>query len=132
MAKGKLISEECSGSYIPLHTVTDCKSLFDHLHQEGVPKAPSEKRLAIDLAGLRQVLMREARHQWLEAHGWHLEPTPEKPCRPPIHWLPTHLQLADVLTKEMSSNDWWQMVNLGVFNFPLRKVTQNSHPGEDI
>ena len=36
------------------------KSLFDHLHRVGIPKAPSEKRLAIDLAGLRQTMMREA------------------------------------------------------------------------
>ena len=121
MCKGRLISEEDSGTFIPLHTVTDCKSLFDHLHREGVPKAPTEKRLAIDLAGLRQVLMREARHQWLDTHGGRFEPTPDRPCRPPIHWLPTHLQLADVLTKGMSSGDWWQMIEQGVFNFPFRK-----------
>lgn len=46
IARGKLISEEESGARIPLHTVTDCKSLFDHLHREGVPKAPTEKSFA--------------------------------------------------------------------------------------
>lgn len=74
--------------------------------------------------------MREAKHQWQDTHGGQFEPTPEKPCRPPIHWLPTHLQLADVLTKEMSSSDWWDMVERGVFDFPLRKPAQNGSSGD--
>ena len=36
-----------------LKCVTDCTSLFDHLHREGIPRVPSNKRLAIDLAALR-------------------------------------------------------------------------------
>ena len=27
-----------------LHLVTDFKSLYDHIHREGTPKAPSEKK----------------------------------------------------------------------------------------
>ena len=33
-----------------IRCITDCKSLYDHLHREGVPRVPSDKRLAIDLA----------------------------------------------------------------------------------
>ena len=42
-----------------LKCISDCKSLFDHLHREGVPRVPSDKRLAIDLAALRQAFSRE-------------------------------------------------------------------------
>ena len=99
-ASGCMVSEVCGGEKAPLHCITDCKSLFDHLHREGTPKAPSEKRLAIDLAGLRQILMREAKQQFVSEHGPDLDPTPERPCRPPIHWAPTELQLADILKKK--------------------------------
>ena len=40
-------------SRLPRVTVTDCKSLFDTVHREGV-KAPSERRLIPDPAALRQ------------------------------------------------------------------------------
>ena len=120
--QGRMVVEAESGQFASVHAVTDCKSLFDHLHREGVPKAPSEKRLAIDLAGLRQIMMREARFQWLETFGGAFEPTPEKPCRPPLHWLPTHLQLADILTKHLNANEWWEMIGRGSFDFPLRRV----------
>ena len=120
--QGRMVVEAESGQFASVHAVTDCKSLFDHLHREGVPKAPSEKRLAIDWAGLRQIMMREARFQWLETFGGAFEPTPEKPCRPPLHWLPTHLQLADILTKHLNANEWWEMIGRGSFDFPLRRV----------
>jgi hypothetical protein len=123
-ARGIPISEDDSGRFAPLHCVTDCRSLYDHLHREGVPKAPAEKRLAIDLAGLRQILMREAKHQWHEKYGTVGDPTPDKPCRPPLHWMPTHLQLGDILTKEMHAGNWWQLISLGCFDFPFRNPAE--------
>ncbi|CAE7353792.1 GIP [Symbiodinium sp. CCMP2592] len=72
-----------------LRCITDCKSLFDHLHREGIPRIPSDKRLAIDLAALRQTFS-------LERIGERI----------PLFWVPTGYQLADVLTKPMSSDDW--------------------------
>ena len=33
--------------------------------------------------------MREAKQQFVSEHGPDLDPTPERPCRPPIHWVPT-------------------------------------------
>ena len=47
--KGRIVPEEECGSVMPLHLFTDCRSLYDHLHREGVPKPPSEKRLATSL-----------------------------------------------------------------------------------
>ena len=104
-AKGVRVPDHAGGKYFPLHLVTDCRSLYDHIHREGIPRAPAEKRLAIDLAGLRQALMVEARHQWQDEHGASASPTPEGPLRPPLHWLPTQEQLADILTKRLKSTE---------------------------
>ncbi len=118
---GHLIKEEDCGAHAPIHCITDCKSLYDHLLREGTPKAPTEKRLAIDLAGLRQILMKEARHQFVMKYGANQEPTPSMPCRPPIHWIPTELQLADILTKELKSAEWWTTMEKGRLFLPFKK-----------
>ena len=117
---GKQVDAEEAGLHMPLHLITDCKSLYDHIHREGVPRAPSEKRLAIDLAGIRQVLLLEGRHQWHQRHGTG-EPAPERPLRPPLHWLPTGDQMADLLTKRLKPEEWWQTVKRATLNFPLRE-----------
>ena len=76
-----------------LRCLTDCKSLFDHLHPEGVPRVPSDKRLAIDLAALRQ--------------SFNLEKVRD---RIPLYWLPTEYQLADILTKPKCPDSWWETI----------------------
>ena len=69
---------------------TDCRSLSDHL-LSSVPKQVEDKRLAIELAGLRQRLWEgdELSHQAFAPYG------------DVLRWIPTHLQLADCLTKSM-------------------------------
>ena len=119
-AKGTLVLEEVCGEIVSLHCITDCKSLFDHLHREGTPKAPSEKRLAIDLAGLRQILMREALQQFKSEHGHDVDLTPDLPCRPPIYWVLTELQMADILTKEINSTEWWATIKRGKLFLPFK------------
>ena len=89
-----------------LRCVTDCKSLFDHLHKEGVPRIPSDKRLAIDLAALRQ-------HFHEEMIG----------KRIPLYGVPTSFQLADILTKPCNADDWWKAIYGGV-----RLPFQHKHP----
>eukprot|EP00438_Fugacium_kawagutii_P013250 Skav234490 [mRNA] locus=scaffold3731:121116:128177:+ [translate_table: standard] len=122
MMKGYLVPEGLAGKYVDFHCITDCKSLYDHTHREGAPKAPADKRLSIDLAAIRQVLAREGRHQWEKMHNKTENDlvTPELPCRPPLHWLPTGEQLADILTKVMKSEWWWERVNSGILRLPLR------------
>ena len=71
-----------------MHLCTDCKSLFDHVHREGVPKPPSERRLAIDLAAIKQSLRQEGAHQWKKGYGSG-NPRPDRPFKVPLHWLPT-------------------------------------------
>ncbi len=114
-AQGHLIDENEWGAHIPVYCIFHCKSLYDHLLREGTPKAPIEKRLAIDLADLSQILMKEARHQFLKKFGANQEPTPSMPCRPPIHRIPTELSLAVILTKELKAVEWWTPIEKGRF-----------------
>ena len=84
-----------TGEEYPLVAMTDCRSLYDHFHKDGLPRTPSDRRLAIDIACLRQTLQAEAR-----AHA-------DDDTRAPLVWVPTELQRADLLTKPKKSGDWW-------------------------
>jgi hypothetical protein len=131
-ATGARVPDHQGGQFFPLHLVTDCRSLYDHIHREGVPRAPAEKRLAIDLAGLRQALMIEAEHQWRQEHGEEFKPTPERPLRPPLHWLPTHEQLADILTKRLKPTEWWGRINSGWLSLPLKTMPRQDKNQQDF
>ena len=69
---------------------TDCRSLADHL-TASIPKQVDDKRLSIELAGLRQSLWEEdvPSHQL-----YHL-------YRDDLRWIPTYLQMADCFAKSM-------------------------------
>ncbi|CAE7255946.1 RE2 [Symbiodinium natans] len=69
---------------------SDCRSLTDHL-LSSVPRPVEDKRLAIEMTALRQAL-------WVDE-----TPTSEAfaPFGDILRWIPTHLQLADCLTKSM-------------------------------
>lgn len=121
MIHGKIIPEQDGGKFFELHRVTDCKSLYDHIRREGVPKSPTEKRLAIDLAGVRQTRTREAQFQWKRMYGEDASHAPERPCRPPLHWLPTQSQLADLLTMAMNVDEWWATLRSGQLQLPLKR-----------
>ncbi|CAE7724502.1 GIP [Symbiodinium sp. CCMP2592] len=73
---------------IKLRFLSDCRSLYDHLTREGIPRIPCDRRLAIDLAAVRQDIKPLGR----------------------LAWVPTTRQLADVLTKPMKGHDWWSMI----------------------
>ncbi|CAE7227793.1 RE1 [Symbiodinium sp. CCMP2456] len=72
--------------------VSDCKSLYDHLMREGIPRVPTCKRLAIDLASIRCDLRLFGK----------------------IAWTPTEAQLADLLTKPLKAVQWWKEIKLGI------------------
>ena len=93
------------GKDIPLVAVTDCRSLFDHMHKDGLPRTPSDRRLAIDIACLRQSLADE-------------KPA-EEDAQVPLLWVPTHLQRADVLTKPKKATGWWP--ETGHLGIPLKE-----------
>ena len=100
---GRLVGHDEARRTWKLLCTTDCKSLFDYLHKAGTPKIPTDRRLAIDLAALRQELGYE---KWT--------------TRAPLQWIPTALQLADPLTKPMRAGPWWDYVQNG-FSLPLKK-----------
>eukprot|EP00439_Symbiodinium_sp_Y106_P020985 s3390_g2.t1 len=120
MMTGRPADEEAAAWHVPIHLFTDCRSLYDHVHREGAPKAPSEKRLAIDLAAIRQTLLREARVQWNQKYGSDVALTPERPLRPPLHWVPTEDQLSDMMTKLMRPDNWWAACDKGEIVIPLK------------
>ena len=76
---------------------TDCRSLADHLVQAGLTVV-ADKRLAIDLCGLRQVIWRQPG----EMHGDPLLTDHVPPnATTKITWTTTDRMLADPLTKSM-------------------------------
>ena len=100
---GRLMGHAEARRRWPIVCLSDCESLFDFLHKAGVPKVPTDRRLAIDLAALRQELRLE---KWSE--------------RLPFQWIPTFLQLADPLTKPERVEGWWDAIANGV-QFPFKK-----------
>ena len=90
LANGELARVE--SSQVPLLCLSDCRSLYDHVHKQGIPRIPSDRRLAVDLAALRQALKSE---QWSS--------------KLPLAWLASAFQLADVLTKPQDPAKWWQV-----------------------
>ena len=47
---------------------------------------------------------------------------PDKPLKPPLHWLPTDQQWADVLTKKMNASNWWRALSEGRLRLPFATV----------
>ena len=89
LTTGKLVRLEHGALEIKL--VTDCRSLYDHLTREGMPRGPQDRRLGIDLAAIKQEMRREGKKLGL-------------------FWTPTLEQLADILTKPKRAEDWWHRV----------------------
>ena len=92
LRSGSLVS--VVDAIIPILCLSDCRSLFDHLTKQGVPRVPSDKRLAVDLAALRQSLKEE---QWSKDL--------------PIGWIPNTIQLSDILTKPQNPTAWWERMS---------------------
>ncbi|CAE7678552.1 RE2, partial [Symbiodinium sp. CCMP2456] len=88
MIQGHMVTVEAA--VLPILCLSDCRSLYDHLNRQGIPRVPSDKRLAVDLAALRQGLRSE---KW----GDQL----------PIGWIPGTLQRSDILTKPQNPSEWW-------------------------
>ena len=95
--------EDAARELFPIVSMTDCKSLYDNVHRVGGPKAPSEKRLVVDLTALRRIVMAEgARIQGAKT----------------LRWVPTGSQLADVLIKVIYDVcSWW--MNIKSINLPF-------------
>ena len=111
----------CTGEMIgvdkatfPLVCLSDCRSLFDHIHKEGVPRTPTDRRLAIDLAALRQSLKQE---KWTH--------------KLPLAWIPSEQQLGDILTKPQDSSSWWAAVKRPL-TIPISIAEEGSIANKDF
>ena len=90
--------ETVARELFPIVSLTDCKSLYDNVHRLGGPRAPTEKRLIVDLTALRKMVGDEATRWGDRLHGQKV-----------FRWLPTTHQLADALTKLIIDvKSWWQ------------------------
>jgi len=65
-------------------------------------KAPTEKRLIVDLASLRQVFKAETP-----------ESGPVEARTAPLRWVPTHRMLADCMTKVMKADALREVLKSG-------------------
>lgn len=43
---------------------------------------------------------------------------------PPLHWLPTGEQMADLLTKKLRADQWWKVDRDGFLALPLKKCAE--------
>ncbi|CAE7496514.1 GIP [Symbiodinium sp. CCMP2592] len=120
LVSGRLVKHEQAAEFCPILAPADCKSLHDFLHRAGQPRLPSDRRLAIDLAALRQDLRAEVPAGVSRQKGI------------PFRWIPTTLQMADVLTKPRRGDEWWSMLDEGI-QLPFADGTLNLRKrGEDF
>ena len=89
-------------SALKVRYLSDCRSLFDHLRREGLPRVPSDRRLAIDLAAIRCDLKLGGK----------------------LVWLPTELQVADIMTKPLKPEAFWRSLK-GPLKLPFVEKEEN-------
>ncbi|CAK0807406.1 unnamed protein product, partial [Prorocentrum cordatum] len=82
--------EDIPPSLLPLVQVTDCASLYDTMHKDGYSKLPSERRLLLDLVGLKESLEEEVSNEFV---------ADDQRGQLPLFWVPTDQQLGDQFTK---------------------------------
>ena len=89
------LGEEFKRTHEAFVDYCDCKSLEEHLRNDVLAKT-QDKRLAIDLAALRQLI-------WQDENGNEVEELrgdlPDQ-----IKWVDTSVMLVDALTKDMNGN----------------------------
>ena len=119
LVTGKLAKHNDALNFCPVLALTDCKSLHDYLHRAGQPRLPSDRRLAIDLAALRQDLRAEV------PEGARVQ------AAIPLRWIPTTMQMADILTKPKKGDDWWAAWEEGI-QLPFSDGTLNLRKGGEI
>ena len=95
-------------SFLPIVALTDCKSVYDALNKEGGLRIPSEKRLILDLAAIKEIMNE------LERPGDACEA-----FRGPLRWIPTELMLADGMTKVMKNDAIRKLLQEGTLELPL-------------
>ena len=107
--KGKLDMknwEESASSEMGHCWMTDCDSLYEHLMSQRF-NSVENKRLAIDLMGLRQQIWERSGERTLEI---------DHSCGDYPRWIDTSTMIADPLTKAMSCERLSSTMRTGVFD----------------
>ncbi|CAK9102559.1 unnamed protein product [Durusdinium trenchii] len=99
----------CPGELL---TMTDCKSLYDSVHRAGGPRAPSEKRLLVDLAALRQMAQQEDGDGDLKNRLDELEALVDSTLERQAQGLRLKCEELDQRCKELETNSKWMGVTL--------------------
>ena len=99
-------------NFVPVEAVTDCRSLYDILIKDGPLASTQEKRLAIDIGGLKETANE-------------FDPEGEK-LSSVFRWIDTFHQLADHLTKVKPAHLLRDVLTRGLV--ALRAVDPRSDP----
>jgi hypothetical protein len=96
--------------------MSDCKSLSDHLKSPTLGKV-TDKRLAIDLAALRQDL-------W-DSQGEQVDKIDDNLCHDKIRWIDTSTMLVDCMTKAMTSYELTTALNMCHFSLTPSDISKH-------
>ena len=111
---------------LPILGICDCKSVYDAVARDGVLKLPTEKRLGVELASLKEIVHEEAG-----------DVSATKLDQLPLRWVPTEHQLADCLTKAMNGQAIREAVMGGVLKISegelgVRPLTANDETTQPV
>ena len=98
--------------------MTDCKSLEQHLKQPGLHTV-GDKRLAIDLCALRQLVWRLPGE---DVGDPMLSDAPPTSATTTVRWIDTSTMCADGLTKRMKSSQIDELMEHGTMQVSFVKV----------
>ena len=98
--------------------MTDCRSLEEHLRQAGLHTV-GDKRLAIDLCGMRQMVWR---HPGEEAGDPLYDDAPPENSTTQVIWIETKTMVADSLTKSMKCPQVSELMKTGNLVVDLDKT----------
>ena len=97
-----ILEVDTAKELMPIVAVTDCRSLYDAVQKEGM-KLPTDKRLGLELAALKDMLHEETDECASYTQMGSI----------PLRWLPTEVRLADALTKEMNGEVLQRAISTG-------------------
>ncbi|CAE8612681.1 unnamed protein product [Polarella glacialis] len=107
---------DVDAAMLPIECIADCKSLYDTMHKDGVAKAPSEKRLMLDLSAIREMLMEAVVSDDLLATGGM-----------PMRWIPTEFMLADGMTNVMRNERLLAVLRTGQLKLTQSREREKRH-----
>ncbi|CAE7949958.1 unnamed protein product, partial [Symbiodinium sp. KB8] len=107
-----------AADFTHVHLLTDCRSLEANLLQSGMGTT-SDKRLAIDMSALRQLIWRAKGEEFGDPLGCDHLP---RDATTKVEWIETHSMPADALTKKMRCDQLRDLMQTGALKIDRSKV----------